>query len=112
MRKEKRSFFERLTGAINMDDEEYDLDEDFSNEDYPRPERRSFGNEEPAAPMHVDRPSFSSSELSEGQLSVDVLQTADDIIIKTVVAGVAPQDLDVSITRDTVTIKGSREEDY
>ena len=46
----------------------------------------------------------------EGQLTVDVYQTANDIVIKTMIAGVKPEDLDISITRDMVTIKGSREE--
>jgi HSP20 family molecular chaperone IbpA len=46
----------------------------------------------------------------EGQLTVDVFQTQNDIIIKTIVAGVRPEDLDISISRDMVTIKGKREE--
>jgi HSP20 family protein len=46
----------------------------------------------------------------EGQLTVDVYQTADEIIIKAIVAGVRPEDLDVSITRDMVTIRGKRED--
>lgn len=112
MRKDKRSFFEKITGAINMDeDEDYDYEESFNDEDYPRSERRSFSHDSHQAQIIEDRPTFATADLSEGQLSVDVLQTPDDIIIKTVVAGVAPEDLDVSITRDSVTIKGNREQD-
>jgi len=37
-------------------------------------------------------------------------QTSDSIIIRALVAGVSPTDLDISITRDMVTIKGMREE--
>ena len=55
----------------------------------------------------------------EGQLSVDVYQTNDVIIVKSAVAGVAPEDIDISITNDMITIRGSRaqseiipEEDY
>lgn len=44
-------------------------------------------------------------------MTVDVYQTASEIVIKTMVAGVKPEDLDVSITRDSVTIRGKREED-
>jgi HSP20 family protein len=47
-------------------------------------------------------------EETDGQLAVDVFQTPKEIIIKTMVAGVKPEDLDVSITRDMVTIAGSR----
>ena len=44
----------------------------------------------------------------EGQLTVDVYQTDDDIVIKSTIAGVTADDLDISITNDMVTIKGSR----
>lgn len=44
----------------------------------------------------------------EGQLTVDVCQTAEDIIIESAVAGVRPEDIDVNVTDDSVSIKGSR----
>lgn len=44
----------------------------------------------------------------EGQLSVDVYQTSQDIVIKSAVAGVKPENLDISINNDMVTIRGSR----
>lgn len=56
----------------------------------------------------------SSSFLEEdsvGQLAVDVSQTPDSIVIKAMVAGVKPEDLDVSITRDMVTVRGRRMEE-
>ncbi len=49
-------------------------------------------------------------ETAEGQLTVDVHQTPTDIVIKAMVAGVKPEDMEISITRDMVTIKGKREE--
>ena len=45
----------------------------------------------------------------EGELTVDMMQTPDDIILQTMVAGVKPDDLDVTITRDMVTLKGKRQ---
>lgn len=50
-----------------------------------------------------------SEEPEEGQLTVDVYQTPTEIVIKSMVSGVKPEDLDISITRDMVTIKGKRE---
>lgn len=47
----------------------------------------------------------------EGQLAVDVYQTDDYIIIRSTVAGVKPEDLNISIDGDMVTIKGKREEE-
>jgi HSP20 family protein len=46
----------------------------------------------------------------EGQLAIDMCQTPSEIIIKTMVAGVKPDDLDIAITRDMVTIRGKRTE--
>ena len=46
---------------------------------------------------------------AEGQLLVDVHQTAEEIVVQAVVAGVKPEDLDVSITHEMVTIRGKRE---
>lgn len=48
-------------------------------------------------------------EPEEGQLTIDLYQTPTEIIIKSMVAGVKPEDLDIAITRDMVTIKGKRE---
>jgi HSP20 family protein len=47
----------------------------------------------------------------EGQLTVDVYQTDDEIVIKSTIAGVTADDLDISITNDMVTVKGSRGSD-
>ena len=49
-------------------------------------------------------------EAEEGQLTVDVYQTPAEIIVQTMVAGVRPEDLQITISRDMITIKGKREE--
>ena len=43
-------------------------------------------------------------------MSVDVYQTPTDIVIQTMVAGVKPEDLEISIARDVASIRGEREE--
>jgi len=45
---------------------------------------------------------------NEGQLTIDVYQTDDDIIIESAVAGVEPDDIDIDITNDSVIIRGER----
>lgn len=50
-------------------------------------------------------------EAQEGQLTIDVYQTDTDIVIKSTVAGVKPEELDIAITNDMVTIRGKRERD-
>ncbi len=85
MAKEKRSFFERLTGSVPLSREIEETEEESVT-----------GNWMESAP-------------EEGELSVDVFQNQNEIIIKSMVAGVRPEDLDVSISRDMVTLKGRRE---
>lgn len=46
---------------------------------------------------------------TEGQLAVDISETQNELIVRTAIAGVAAEDLDISVTNDTVTIRGSRE---
>jgi len=45
----------------------------------------------------------------EGRLTVDVYQTDDEIVIVAPVAGVSPDDIDISLSGDMITIKGKRE---
>lgn len=101
--KEKRSFFERLTGTVKVEDEPEEGDVVT-----PTKSRRASSVKEEDEPTQLTQNAWSEEE-PDGQLTVDVYQTSDDIIIRTMVAGVDPSDLDISITRDMVTIKGKRE---
>jgi HSP20 family protein len=44
----------------------------------------------------------------EGQLSVDVVETIDKVIIRSAVAGVQSDDIDITLANDTLTIRGHR----
>jgi HSP20 family protein len=92
----KRSFFERLTGAVNADDA------DFLDELEPAAQRQG-------GPTRRKEENWMEEEAEAAQLTVDMYQTPDDIIVKTIIAGVAPNELDISITREMVTITGRRE---
>ncbi len=56
---------------------------------------------------------------TEGKLTVDVYQTPAEIIVESAIAGVKPEDLDINVSTDSLTIRGERrreerikEEDY
>ncbi|MFC1625382.1 Hsp20/alpha crystallin family protein [Patescibacteria group bacterium] len=114
MFKNKKSFFERLTGSFNTDQEEEELEEivngDNQQEDNeeavspeanePRPEDSGREEQEKILPE--------SEETNDGQLTVDMYQTPDEIVIQTMVAGVEPGNLDISIAQDMITLKGQR----
>ena len=44
----------------------------------------------------------------EGHLTVDVFKSGDDIVVQSTIAGADPNNMDISITKDMVTIKGHR----
>lgn len=95
----KRSFFERLTGSVDADEEQLE----------PKKEYLMRGVKGEKDEKKNDS-SWMEEENEEAELSVDVFQTPTDIIIQTMVAGVRPDDLELSVARDTVTIRGKREE--
>ncbi|MFA6253192.1 MAG: Hsp20/alpha crystallin family protein [Patescibacteria group bacterium] len=47
----------------------------------------------------------------EGQLSVDVYQDKNNIVIKSTIAGVDPDNIDISFHNDMLTIRGERQQD-
>ena len=83
----KRSFFERLTGGVSVHDDDVSVE-------------MRLGNNAPDNWL---------AEETEGELAVDVHQTSSEIVIQTFVSGVKPEDLQIAITREMVTIKGRRE---
>ena len=103
MSKEKKSFFERLAGSVMVEDndpeeEEMEVEIGRSNKKFNEAER-TISSIAPQAEF----------EEEDGELSVDVYQTQNEMIIEAMLAGVKPEDLQISITRDMVTIKGRRD---
>ncbi len=49
-----------------------------------------------------------SESPEEGQLAVDIFDTATEIIVLSTVAGATQEDLDIAIHEDLLTIRGSR----
>jgi len=100
----KRSFFERLSG--NSSAGALDPFDDEAPVAPTRNEPRGRAGEAAAHQESLD----DDSVRNEGQLPVDVHQTGSDIIIRAFVAGVRPDELSISISRDRVEIEGSRME--
>ena len=112
MPKDRRSFFERLTGSVSA--HEYYKDADEQEEDEPRAHLATSSIKSRPAKLQPqvvkDQSDWLVETEEEGQLTVDVFQTENEIIIQSTVAGVRPEDLDVSITREAITIRGKREQ--
>lgn len=92
MSKEKRTFFERLTGSA--------------------PESAEENSYNPLGGKNEENGFIAREEdydTEDGQLAIDVLRGDNEIIVQSVVAGVKPEDLDISIDKNSVSIKGKRE---
>lgn len=104
-KKKKRSFLEKITGSVHVDDfEEFEDDE---LDPYERDHHQV-----PTEKEEEEEIQSIEQEPLDGQLAVDVFDDEDYIIVKSMVAGVRPSDLDIDITRDMVTIRGQREETH
>jgi HSP20 family protein len=93
----KKSLWERLTGSVQVEEEEYG-------------ETKKNGTGVNKGDRGDKKNNWIEEENEEAELAVDVYQTESDIIIETMVAGVKPEDLELSVARDIVTISGIREE--
>lgn len=51
---------------------------------------------------------LAASDEPEGQLTIDVYQTPADIVVESAIAGVRPEDIDIHVTSDSITIRGAR----
>jgi HSP20 family protein len=98
----KRSFFERLSGNSSIENS-------FDSFDDELPIVKTSLQEIAAI---ADRSTLSSDDSAKGsgQLPVDVHQTPNEIIIRAFVAGVRPDELSISISRDMVEVEGTRSE--
>jgi HSP20 family protein len=47
-----------------------------------------------------------SAPVEAGALAVDVYETEDAVVVKSAIPGIKPEDIDISLTGDTLTIKG------
>lgn len=102
---EDEKFFEDLSGAKTDADGEYNVEL----------ARASSSALSPAAvrPKIIRTKEEEKEDLwadgePEGQLTVDVYQTANDIVVESAIAGVAADDIDVNVTTDSISIRGSR----
>ncbi len=103
---------EELVDEEDLDEaEEYVDDDEADNDDEEQ--------EEPAQiPVKATKPAQVSTPISkqdedwmtdyEGALNIDMYQTKDNVIIKSTIAGVRPDDIDITVANDMVTIQGTR----
>ena len=58
-----------------------------------------------------DTENWFNQDYQEGQLSIDVYQDDHSLIVKSTIAGVKSENIDISVNQDMLTIRGRREEE-
>lgn len=97
---------------VEVDEEEYEEGEDYDGEEAEEEsgeDQEQYEDEteiEPAEETNQKEEDWMSDY--EGALNIDMYQTKDNVIIKSTIAGVRPEDIDITVANDMVSIKGER----
>ena len=99
-----KSFFSKLTGGSDEYDDYFDD---------PKATRVTFRGEGGERHTHITQKDGSAlaGEEPAGELAVDVYQTPEAIVVKALIAGVHPGSVDISLTREMLTISGTRQDE-
>ena len=97
------NFFKKLSGLDEKNKKNAQPDDELESADDEMAEKSSLKSEASQAEEWL------SGDYDEGQLSIDVFQTPDSLVVKSTIAGVKPDDIDISINNDMLTIRGKRE---
>jgi HSP20 family protein len=113
MNNTRKSFIQRLTGSFREDEEEAVAKMSQVN-------RNSYGKLNVEDMDEDDDPKDHDIEIDEddempvtveGQLGIDLFETPVEVIVKTMIPGVRKEDIDISLSRDMLTIRGERKDE-
>lgn len=99
-----KSFFSKLTGSSDNDFEDF----------LPQTGSKGVGFEGDGGERHMHLTAKKQAWQEDepgGELAVDVYQTDVAIVVKALIAGVQPNTVDISLTREMLTISGSRQDE-
>jgi HSP20 family protein len=97
----KQSFLERLTGTHNVS-HELSFEEEAPRKS-PSEERNESEEFEPIEEV------IEEEEIDEEPgLAIDIYESDNELVLQGMIAGVTPENLHISVTRESVTIRGKR----
>ncbi|MCD5384416.1 MAG: Hsp20/alpha crystallin family protein [Candidatus Pacebacteria bacterium] len=107
----KPQFLKKLSDSVYID--EYDDAFEESGDDAVHNDEVTLGQHISLKDSNVDTQDAILAQQQQemsNELMVDVYQTPDEIVVRTMIAGVKPHNIDIALTRDMVTITGSKED--
>lgn len=112
MKERKQSFLERLTGAQVVDETFAEGtragESTFDGRSRRRQVDRGGTNEESTANFESMPKEQAEEESEDAGLAIDMYESRNELIIQSMIAGVTPENLHITITRDAVTLRGKR----
>lgn len=114
MDQDSKKFFEELAGASSEEPKNLKISGDDENEGAEEETKIEKKTKDKKVKTDVSEEKEENElgdifEEGEGQLTIDVYQTPEEVVVESTIAGVKPEDLDISITNEAVTIRGKRE---
>jgi HSP20 family molecular chaperone IbpA len=118
----EEKFFESLAGGVRRSvpksDEEYteEIEMPVTHKKVPSKKTGKVEVEKNASDENDTEEQLLDSNIDfesepEGQLTIDVYQTPNDIVVESAIAGVKPDDIDITVTNDSVSVRGHRRRD-
>jgi HSP20 family protein len=113
-----KKFLKKLSGMadkmnIELKDQATQDDENYEDSDYAEGTDNDLVESDDTNQVEAEQADedkeWIDTDYEEGQLSIDVYQTPNEIVVKSTIAGVKPEDIDISINNDMLTIRGRRE---
>lgn len=107
----KQSFLERLTGTRSISDEST------FEEEVPRQASTVQYYDNTSAEKETDQEESYDAEVADHEdeeedeepgLAIDIYESDNELVLQGMIAGVTPENLHISITRNNVTIRGKR----
>lgn len=102
------NFFEKLKKGMGIELPSEEEKEERKEEKEKKLEKKEEKKERKKIELNVEKVEEEWPEV-EGELAVDIYQTENDLVILSAIAGVKPENLDITIEGDILTIRGERE---
>ena len=104
----EEKFFETLVAAKENADENYEIELAKAETGTIAAARTKTVAPKMVEPEEIEEKEKWDDNEPEGKLMVDVYQTPDEIVVESAIAGAKPDNIDISATTDSITIRGSR----
>ncbi len=122
MNNKRKSFLQRLTGSFKEDDEAIEKMKQVNRKSFSKLNKKDddedeeidddeYYNEEDIEDDNISEDEEDLPVTVEGQLGIDLFETPIEVIVKTMIPGVRKEDIDISLSRDMLTIRGERKDE-